>query len=78
MTEKMFCHCCRVHHDKSQMRQVQTRLGPRWRCLRSIQEAARPGADRDAFGRAQTAINRESARLAAELVGRLRRIEFSG
>lgn len=78
MTEKLFCHCCRVHHDKALMRPVQTRLGLRWRCLRSIQDASRPRVDRDAFGRQQTARNRESARLAADLLCRLRRVELSG
>lgn len=66
MPEMLFCYCCRVHHPREQMRLFQTRHGPRWRCLRSIADARRPCAERDAFGRQQSAINREQARLEAE------------
>lgn len=40
------------------MRQFQTRVGFRWRCLRSIEAAGRPSGERDAFGREQTDFNR--------------------
>lgn len=64
MTEMLFCYCCRVHHPKSQMRPFKTKLGERWRCIRSIEAAAGNRRERDAFGLQQTEYNREDARLA--------------
>jgi len=66
MTEMLFCYCCRVHHPKSQMRPFKTKLGERWRCIRSIEAAACSRRERDAFGQQQTANNREDSRLVAE------------
>lgn len=66
MTEMLFCYCCRVHHPKSQMRQFATKLGYRWRCIRSIEAAACGRSERDAFGQQQTEINREDSRRTAE------------
>lgn len=73
MTETLFCYCCRVHHPKDQMRLFPTRQGDRWRCLRSIEAAARNRCERDAFGRRQTDINRAMAVRAAEYALRLNR-----
>lgn len=61
-----FCCCCRVHHPESQMRRILTRQGERWRCIASLEAARRPAAERDEFGRLQTAQNREATRHAAE------------
>jgi len=72
MTEMQFCYCCRVHHPKDQMRLFPTKLGERWRCIRSIEAAASESRARDAFGRQQTEINREAAKRAAERIGLLR------
>ncbi|MCB4360655.1 hypothetical protein [Quatrionicoccus australiensis] len=72
MTEMLFCYCCRVHHPKDQMRLFPTKLGDRWRCIRSIEAAACKPKERDAFGRQQTEINREAARHAAERLSLLR------
>lgn len=66
MTTMRFCYCCRVHHAEEQMRLFTTRQGMRWRCLRSIAAATQPADQREAFGRQQTAINREAARRVAE------------
>ena len=66
MTTMRFCYCCRVHHAEEQMRLFTTRQGMRWRCLRSIAAATQSADERAAFGRQQTAINREAARRAAE------------
>lgn len=74
MTETLFCYCCRVHHDKNLMRLFPTRHGQRWRCLRSIEAAARNRRERDDFGRQQSEINREAARRAAENSLRLRQV----
>lgn len=66
MADTLFCYCCRTHHPKEQMRRFATRQGERWRCLRSIEAArAKPG-ERDAFGRQQSAINRQAASRMAE------------
>lgn len=72
MSEMLFCYCCRVHHPKEQMRLFPTKLGQRWRCIRSIEAAACARGERDAFGRRQTEINREEARHQAERMGLLR------
>lgn len=72
MTEMLFCYCCRVHHPKDQMRLFPTKLGDRWRCIRSIEAAASQRPVRDAFGRQQTEINREASRHAAQRLNILR------
>lgn len=72
MTEMLYCYCCRVHHPKDQMRRFPTKQGLRWRCLRSIEAAACPTPERDAFGRRQTEINKAESRLMAENSARLR------
>lgn len=73
MTETLFCYCCRVHHQKDQMRLFPTRQGYRWRCVRSIEAAFRSRKERDSFGLQQTEINRQEARRAAENAEHLRR-----
>ena len=61
MSDTLYCYCCRTHHPKAQMRRFTTRTGERWRCLSSI-EAARARLDeRDAFGRQQSELNRQTA-----------------
>lgn len=72
MSEMLFCYCCRVHHPKDQMRLFPTKLGKRWRCIRSIEAAASAPRARDAFGLQQTEINREASRHAAERLSMLR------
>ena len=76
MTETLFCYCCRVHHDKNQMRLFPTSHGYRWRCVRSIEAAASSRRERDEFGRQQSDINRETARRAAEHGLRLRQAQI--
>ena len=73
MTETLFCYCCRVHHQKDQMRLFPTRQGHRWRCVRSIEAAYGSRLERDAFGQQQTEINRQEAHRAAKNAERLRR-----
>ena len=72
MTETLYCYCCRVHHPKEQMRLFPTKLGDRWRCIRSIEAAARSPRARDAFGRQQTEINRKDSKWIAERAFHLR------
>ena len=59
MTETLFCYSCRTHHPRELMYRFHTRQGFRWRCRRSIEAAQCSVAERDAFGRQQTDINRE-------------------
>ena len=73
MTETLFCYCCRVHHQKDQMRLFPTRQGYRWRCVRSTEAAFPSRRERDNFGRQQTEINRQEAQQAAENTAQLRR-----
>lgn len=61
MTETLFCYACRTHHPRELMHRFLTRHGLRWRCRRSIEAARCSIAERDAFGRLQTEINRARA-----------------
>lgn len=61
-----FCYHCRVHHPENQMRRIATKVGWRWRCIRSIQAARRPAGEREAFGKLQTELNRGEARRQAQ------------
>ena len=56
--ETHYCYHCGSHHPKEAMRLIATRTGKRWRCIKSI-EATRTGqAEREAFGRQSTAMNK--------------------
>jgi hypothetical protein len=48
------------------MHRFHTRQGLRWRCRRSIEAARCTVAERDAFGRQQSEINRELAQETAD------------
>ena len=61
MSDLLFCYHCRAYHPKEEMRQIDTKGGKRWRCIKSI-EATKVGRNsREAFGREQTAINKAEA-----------------
>lgn len=56
-----YCYHCGRHHPVEEMRQIATKAGRKWRCLKSI-EATKTGiAQRDAFGRSVTQINKAEA-----------------
>jgi hypothetical protein len=56
MSETAYCYHCGMHHPIREMREILTKAGKRWRCIKSI-EAAKVGiAERDAFGRQISAI----------------------
>jgi hypothetical protein len=44
------------------MRQIETKGGKRWRCIKSIEAAKKDKAQREAFGRRVSAINKAEAR----------------
>jgi hypothetical protein len=58
MSETAYCYTCAVHHPIEEMRQILTKAGKRWRCVRSIELAKQPGAAREAFGQNTTANNK--------------------
>ena len=61
MTDKLYCYCCRNYHPAEQVVLYETKVGKRWRCLRSIQAAQQPSQIRDAAGRQQSLENRARA-----------------
>jgi hypothetical protein len=50
------------------MRQISTKAGKRWRCVRSIEATKRSKDDRDAFGRRVSAENKVDAQSKARVV----------
>lgn len=72
MSETAFCYHCRQHHPKTEMRQIETKAGKRWRCIRSIQATQKTAAARDAFGRQVSAMNTAEARSHARRLNELR------
>ncbi len=58
MADTAFCYHCAIHHPLEDMRQVQTKAGPRWRCIRSIKASQKGPDERAAFGRQTTASNK--------------------
>jgi len=58
MSETAFCYHCGTHHPIEVMRQILTKTGKRWRCIKSI-EATKAGiAKRDAYGRGISAMHK--------------------
>lgn len=58
MSQTAFCYHCGIHHPLGDMRQIPTKAGPRWRCVKSIEASQKGAAAREAFGRQTTAINK--------------------
>jgi len=58
MSKTAFCYHCATHHPKADMRQIVTKGGSRWRCIKSIKASQMGPAERAAFGRQTTAINK--------------------
>ena len=53
MPETAFCYHCATHHPLEEMRQILTKTGKRWRCVKSI-EATKIGITmRDAYPQSQ-------------------------
>ncbi|MDD5248463.1 MAG: hypothetical protein PHY45_05735 [Rhodocyclaceae bacterium] len=61
MADTLFCYHCRAYHPKEEMRQIDTKGGKRWRCIKSIEATLRGRESREAFGREQTAMNKAEA-----------------
>lgn len=60
-SETIFCYHCARHHPREEMRQIETKGGKKWRCIKSIEATKRDVAQRDAFGQTVTAVNRAEA-----------------
>lgn len=58
--ETLYCYHCSTQHPKTAMRQILTKTGRRWRCVKSIEATRQGRASREAFGRQTTAINKAS------------------
>ncbi|CAG0986293.1 MAG: hypothetical protein OEL88_15070 [Sterolibacteriaceae bacterium MAG5] len=50
------------------MRQIETKAGKRWRCIKSIEATKQGKLAREAFGRQTTAINKAEAQSKARIV----------
>lgn len=61
MSQTAYCYHCVKHHPIEEMRLIVTKTGKRWRCLKSIQATKAGIAQRDAFGRVVTEINKAEA-----------------
>jgi hypothetical protein len=69
MVDTIYCYHCRMHHPKEEMRQVDCKIGKRWRCIKSI-EATKRGQDaRVAFGQRTSAINKADSQSIRRMQG---------
>lgn len=68
MADTHYCYHCGRHHPKEEMRQIASKGGKRWRCIRSIEATKRGVAERDAFGKQVTAINSAEQRAKSKAV----------
>ena len=61
MSDTAFCYHCAIHHPIGEMRQLETKGGKRWRCIKSIEASRQGRLEREAFGRQTTANNKAEA-----------------
>jgi type IV secretory pathway TraG/TraD family ATPase VirD4 len=50
------------------MRQIETKNGKRWRCIKSIEAAKQSRKEREAFGRKTTDMNRSDAQAKLRII----------
>lgn len=62
-----YCYHCGIHHPIEEMRQLATKTGKRWRCIKSIEATKRSAAERDCFGQRVSAINKAENQSKARL-----------
>ena len=67
--ENIYCYHCGRHHPSGEMRQIETKNGKKWRCIKSIEATKKSSSQRDAFGKTVTMINKSEnqARIKARL-----------
>lgn len=65
----IYCYHCGRPHPSVEMRQIETKGGKKWRCIKSIEATKINAAQRDAFGKTVTMINKaeHQARIKARL-----------
>ena len=68
MSQSAYCYHCGTHHPRTEMRQIETKAGKRWRCIRSILATKRSTAERDGFGKRISAENKAEAQSKARLM----------
>lgn len=61
MSQTAYCYHCGIHHSIEVMRQIETKTGKRWRCIKSIEASRQGRAEREAFGRRMTENNKAEA-----------------
>jgi hypothetical protein len=66
MNQTAFCYHCGIHHPIENMRQLVTKTGKRWRCIKSIEATKQSREAREAFGRGVTELNKAEARAKAK------------
>ncbi len=66
--DTLYCYHCRTYHPREEMRQLETKTGKRWRCIKSIEATQRGKADRDAYGKQMTAMNKAEAQAKLRLI----------
>jgi hypothetical protein len=59
MSTTRYCYHCGKSHLETEMRQVFTKGGMKWRCIKSIQAIKKTAAERDAFGKMVSSANAE-------------------
>ena len=62
-----YCYHCGKHHPIGEMRQIVTKTGKRWRCIKSIEATKANRETRDAFGKKVTEINRADSQSRARI-----------
>lgn len=67
-----FCYHCRSHHPIEEMRQISTKTGKRWRCIRSIEATQKGPEARAEFGRRVSEMNTTESKNHARRMNELR------
>ncbi len=71
MSQTAYCYHCGVYHPIEEMRQINTKGGMRRRCIKSIEASKAEIAQRDAFGRRMTEMNKASAQAKVKILNSL-------
>lgn len=58
MSDRVYCYHCRDYHLQAEVTLVHTSRGKRWRCLKSFSYGKSSLAQRDAFGKSVSELNR--------------------
>jgi len=68
-SENVYCYHCGRQHPIGEMRRIETRGVKKWRCIKSIEATKKSSAERDAFGKTVSEINKSEnqARIKARL-----------